>query len=87
VDLLKRLDIGQAKLLRSGYVELWGIISEEIKEQFKMHLDMMAKLSEESMRTAPRRPRTTHAPPPWIFTGDSGVLYYIGEPPYRVLHN
>ena len=38
-DLLKRLDIGQAKLLRSGYVELWGEISGEIKEQFKLHLD------------------------------------------------
>ena len=41
-----------SKLLRAGYIELWGVISEDIKDQFKCIL--MPKLSEESKRTALR---------------------------------
>ena len=42
-DLLKRLDSTQEKQLRAGYIELWGIISKDIKSQFQMHLNAEVK--------------------------------------------
>ena len=42
-DLLKRLDSTQERQLRAGYIELWGIISKDIKSQFQMHLNAEVK--------------------------------------------
>ena len=42
-DLLKRLDSTQERQLRAGYIELWGIISKDIKSQFQMHLNAEIK--------------------------------------------
>ena len=43
-ELIQGLDARQQKLLRSGYVKLWGEISRDIKAQFEQHLDGELKL-------------------------------------------